>query len=79
MALRRSRAFPTSLLAGYAGFIAGRHGELAWPGTDDAWRFGVLAGSAALGVALSRIGRPRRRPVSPVGDSLQRLGKASGQ
>jgi hypothetical protein len=37
----------------YAGFIAGRHGDLTWQGTADGWRLGVLAGSAAVGVGLS--------------------------
>ena len=37
----------------YAGFIAGRHGNLAWHGSDDVWWLGVLAGSAFLGVTLS--------------------------
>ena len=48
----------------YSGFVAGRHGDLAWHGTDDLWRLGVLAGSAAIGLGVSwlaaRLGETRR-------------------
>ena len=61
----------------YAGFIAGRHGNLAWHGSDDVWWLGVLAGSAFLGVTLSwlaaTLGGSQRAGNHPAGN--QRAGK----
>jgi hypothetical protein len=37
----------------YAGFITGRHGDLAWHGMADAWRLGMLVASAAAGWLFS--------------------------
>jgi hypothetical protein len=39
----------------YAGFITGRHAQLAWQGTPDIWRLAILTGAALCGTAASAI------------------------
>jgi hypothetical protein len=61
----------------YAGFITGRHADLAWHGTASLGPLAVLEGAAAAGVALSWLrghlarrrsssGPPARQPLAPV-------------
>jgi hypothetical protein len=39
----------------YDGFIIGRHGDLAWGGTREAWWLLALLGAALCGSALGRV------------------------
>jgi hypothetical protein len=66
---------PVGLAAGgmgwlfYAGFITGRHAQLAWHGTADVQRLGILAGAALCGAAASWLHAraTRRQPVPAAG------------
>jgi hypothetical protein len=61
----------------YAGFITGRHADLAWRGTASLGPLAVLEGAAAAGAAISWLrghwargrsssGPPARQPLAPV-------------
>jgi hypothetical protein len=39
----------------FDGFLVGRHAELSWHGTADAWRLGVLAAIAVLASVIRLI------------------------
>lgn len=47
----------------YAGFIAGRHGDLAWSGTGSIAAIAALAGAALAGVAAGALIRGTARPA----------------
>ncbi len=53
----------------YAGFITGRHAQLAWHGTADIRRLGILLGAVLCGTAVSwiqaRAGARRQIPAEP--------------
>jgi K+-sensing histidine kinase KdpD len=61
----------------YAGFIAGRHGDLAWRGTGSIVAIAALAGAAAAGVAAGTLicRTARRTAVRP--RNAQTGGRAS--
>ena len=41
----------------YDGFLVGQHGDLAWHGTIDGWRLGLITVGAVGGLLIGRVGR----------------------
>ena len=41
----------------FDGFLAGRHGDIAWHGAVDLWRFGVILAAALGGWLVQRVVR----------------------
>lgn len=41
----------------YDGFLVGRHGALAWHGSPDGWRLGIMAAGALGGLLIGRVSR----------------------